>query len=70
MTTAFITHADCLKHDMGAHHPERPARLTAIEDQLIASGPRWRTSRATKRRSPTDEQLDARAPGRLRARDS
>jgi acetoin utilization deacetylase AcuC-like enzyme len=38
MPTAFITHADCLKHDMGAHHPERPARLTAIEDQLIASG--------------------------------
>src|SRR3954467_4846939 len=38
MTTAFVTHADCLKHDMGAHHPERPARLTAIEDQLIASG--------------------------------
>jgi len=38
MATAFITHADCLKHDMGAHHPERPARLTAIEDQLIASG--------------------------------
>ena len=38
MTTAFITHADCLKHDMGAHHPERPARLAAIEDQLIASG--------------------------------
>ena len=38
MSTAFITHADCLKHDMGAHHPERPARLTAIEDQLIASG--------------------------------
>ena len=23
---------------MGAYHPERPARLTAIEDQLIASG--------------------------------
>jgi acetoin utilization deacetylase AcuC-like enzyme len=38
MATAFITHADCLKHDMGAHHPERAARLTAIEDQLIASG--------------------------------
>ena len=38
MPTAFITHADCLKHDMGAGHPERPARLTAIEDQLIASG--------------------------------
>lgn len=36
--TAFITHADCLKHEMGAGHPEQPARLTAIEDQLIASG--------------------------------
>jgi len=38
MSTAFITHTDCLKHDMGAGHPEQPARLTAIEDQLIASG--------------------------------
>jgi acetoin utilization deacetylase AcuC-like enzyme len=38
MATAFITHSDCLKHDMGAGHPEQPARLTAIEDQLIASG--------------------------------
>jgi acetoin utilization deacetylase AcuC-like enzyme len=35
MTTAFITHPDCLKHDMGAGHPERPQRLTAIEDRLI-----------------------------------
>jgi acetoin utilization deacetylase AcuC-like enzyme len=38
MATAFVTHADCLKHEMGAYHPERPERLTAIEDQLIASG--------------------------------
>jgi acetoin utilization deacetylase AcuC-like enzyme len=38
MPAAFVTHADCFKHDMGAHHPECPARLTAIEDQLIASG--------------------------------
>jgi acetoin utilization deacetylase AcuC-like enzyme len=38
MPAAFITHAECLKHEMGTHHPERPARLTAIEDQLIASG--------------------------------
>jgi acetoin utilization deacetylase AcuC-like enzyme len=38
MTVAFVTHADCLKHEMGAWHPERPERLTAIEDQLIASG--------------------------------
>ena len=56
MPTAFITHADCLKHDMGAHHPERPARLTAIEDQLIASGV---GQHLTRYEAPlaTDEQL-------------
>ncbi|MBC7514249.1 MAG: histone deacetylase family protein [Herminiimonas sp.] len=37
MTTAFYTHPDCLLHEMGAGHPESPARLQAIEDQLIAS---------------------------------
>jgi len=37
MQTAYITHPLCLKHDMGAHHPESPARMHAIEDQLIAS---------------------------------
>ncbi len=38
MQTAFITHPACHKHDMGNDHPESPARLRAIEDQLIASG--------------------------------
>ncbi len=38
MLTAYLTHPLCLKHDMGADHPECPARLNAIEDQLIASG--------------------------------
>ncbi|HAF45208.1 MAG TPA: deacetylase [Gallionellaceae bacterium] len=38
MQTAYITHPLCLKHDMGPHHPECPARIHAIEDQLIASG--------------------------------
>ncbi len=38
MQTAYISHPLCLKHDMGAHHPESPARIRAIEDQLIASG--------------------------------
>jgi acetoin utilization deacetylase AcuC-like enzyme len=38
MQTAYITHPDCLRHDMGADHPECPARLGAIGDQLIASG--------------------------------
>ena len=38
MRTAYITHDDCLKHDMGVDHPECPARMHAIKDQLIASG--------------------------------
>ncbi len=38
MQTAYISHPDCLKHEMGPDHPESPARLGAIEDQLIASG--------------------------------
>ncbi len=38
MTVAFISHSDCRLHDMGAHHPECPARLAAIDDQLVASG--------------------------------
>lgn len=38
MTTAFITHRDCWLHDMGAHHPECPERLSAIQDRLIAAG--------------------------------
>jgi acetoin utilization deacetylase AcuC-like enzyme len=38
MQTAYISHPLSLKHDMGAHHPECPARIHAIEDQLIAAG--------------------------------
>jgi acetoin utilization deacetylase AcuC-like enzyme len=34
MTTAYITHPDCLRHEMGAEHPERPQRLVAIEEHL------------------------------------
>jgi acetoin utilization deacetylase AcuC-like enzyme len=34
---AVITHPDCLKHDMGAHHPERPQRLGAIEEYITAA---------------------------------
>jgi acetoin utilization deacetylase AcuC-like enzyme len=38
MTTAYITHSDCLRHEMGPGHPERPERLTAIDDQMQSSG--------------------------------
>jgi acetoin utilization deacetylase AcuC-like enzyme len=38
MTTAYITHPDCLRHEMGPGHPECPARLSSINDAMRASG--------------------------------
>jgi acetoin utilization deacetylase AcuC-like enzyme len=38
VTTAYISHAACLRHETGSHHPECPQRLYAIEDSLIAAG--------------------------------
>jgi len=38
MNTAYLTHPSCYKHDMREDHPECPARMSAIEDQLVASG--------------------------------
>ena len=38
MTTGYFSHPDCLSHDMGAGHPECPARIHAIEDHLRAVG--------------------------------
>lgn len=38
MLSAYITHSDCLKHEMGPDHPECPERLHAIADMLLARG--------------------------------
>ncbi len=38
MSLYFISHPACLEHHTPAHHPERPERLSAIDDQLITSG--------------------------------
>ena len=38
MHTAYISHPLCSQHNMGHGHPESPARITAIENQLIADG--------------------------------
>ncbi|MFL1455355.1 histone deacetylase family protein [Marinobacter sp. GN3S48] len=38
MTTAFFSHDDCLKHNMGPEHPESPERLSAIISYLADSG--------------------------------
>jgi acetoin utilization deacetylase AcuC-like enzyme len=35
MSTAIYSHPDCQRHEMGGWHPECPARLQAIADQLI-----------------------------------
>ena len=37
MHTAYITHPEYLKHNMGHLHPESPARLSAINDRLHAA---------------------------------
>ncbi|MFO7953178.1 histone deacetylase family protein [Thioalkalivibrio sp.] len=36
--TAYISHPDCLLHDPGPHHPERPARLHAVRNALLDEG--------------------------------
>src|SRR5437879_12071983 len=38
MTTAYITHPDCLRHEMGTSHPECPARLTAVNEHMRSCG--------------------------------
>ncbi len=66
MQTAFITHPACLKHMVEPGHPDSPARLMAIEDQLIASGlyhflqhhEAPRATRAQLQRIHTAEYLD------------
>lgn len=38
MTTAYITHPDCLLHENPDQHPESAARLHAIRDALWSAG--------------------------------
>jgi acetoin utilization deacetylase AcuC-like enzyme len=38
LRTAYISHANCRKHDTGQGHPENARRLSAIEDRFVASG--------------------------------
>lgn len=37
MTTAFFSHDDCARHNMGAEHPESPQRMAAIISYLADS---------------------------------
>lgn len=38
MSVGFISHTDCLAHNMGGSHPESPDRIKAIQQKLIDSG--------------------------------
>lgn len=38
MGTAYISHSECRQHDTGEGHPENSRRLSAIEDQFVATG--------------------------------
>jgi acetoin utilization deacetylase AcuC-like enzyme len=38
LPVAYITHADCARHEMGEQHPECPQRLAAIKDLLLMKG--------------------------------
>jgi acetoin utilization deacetylase AcuC-like enzyme len=56
MTVTIISHPSCLRHDLGADHPERPARLHAITDQLLSSGLEYVVQQRDAS-AATDEQL-------------
>lgn len=38
MLPAYISHPECLKHEMGHMHPESPDRIGAIHDMLLIKG--------------------------------
>ena len=62
MITAFITHPDCLKHEMGAHHPECPARLQAVYDAFEQSGLMRHLTRVDAPLAERDHLVAAHAP--------
>lgn len=56
MLTAHISHPLCSQHNMGHDHPESPARIKAIENQLIADG-LMKALRLYEAPAATNEQL-------------
>jgi len=57
MQTVLLTHPDCVRHEMGAGHPESPQRLKAILAAIEAAG---LAGRLDKREAPeaTREQIE------------
>jgi len=56
MTVTIFSHPSCLRHDLGADHPEQPSRLHAITDQLLSSGLEY-VLQQRDAVAATDEQL-------------
>ena len=38
MATVFLTHPDCVRHEMGSGHPESPQRLRSVLAAVEAAG--------------------------------
>lgn len=66
MSTAFISHPTCLRHDQGRGHPESAARLHAIEDQLLASGVLDHLQRHTAPAATREQLLRVHSEAQLR----
>lgn len=56
MTVTIFSHPSCLRHVIDSDHPERPARLHAITDQLLSSGLEYVVQQRDAS-AATDEQL-------------
>ena len=54
--TAFISHPDCLLHEMGSMHPEQPARITAIKSHLQQQG-LWEKLQIIEAEKAEDKEL-------------
>jgi acetoin utilization deacetylase AcuC-like enzyme len=65
MTTAWLTHASCLLHDMGESHPECPDRLSAIEDRVASDPVLMAALRREDAPAATREQLERAHDARL-----
>ncbi|ROO24941.1 deacetylase [Salinisphaera orenii MK-B5] len=52
MTTAYFSHEDCARHDMGGGHPESPGRLEAVEKGLGVVGVDQRVQRRVPEPAP------------------
>jgi len=61
MSLAFISHPECFLHEMGEGHPEQPARLTAIEDAILACDLKDKIRRVTAPLATREQLLRAHA---------